>query len=76
MPGPLYSTSSFPLEAPMGTQNAPFYILPKYQLIKVSAQKSCCSGSGLRVANGNKLTSVARRPGQENDREVDMVGWT
>ena len=60
----------------MGTQNASFNILPKYQLIKVSAQKSYCSEFGLGVANGNKLSSVAEGPGQENDREVDIVRWT
>ena len=58
-----YSTHFSRIEDPMGTQKCPFYILPKYQLIKVSAEKSCYSRGRLDVVIGNGLTSVARGPG-------------
>ena len=57
----------------MGTHKCPFYILPKYQLIKVSAQKSCCSKSKLEVVSGYGLTSVARGPGYRGNWEVDVM---
>lgn len=64
----------FKKEAPMGTQKCPFYILPKYQLIKVSAQKRCCSKCRLKVVIGNELTSVAGVGGKEEGGSGEKEG--